>query len=202
MARPGPVQDRSKETKALLLEAAYRVFVREGFEGAQIDAIASEAGRTKGAVYAHFENKEHLFISLMEHRTRETAKRIDVLVAGCTTRDQFVAVFHAAITDLPDPDWAILNLELKLFAIRHPATAKRLKQTFRKIHQHAASAVAERLQGETMVAIKLAALWTIVSAVVLDLKFDAKFMSKQQARILLSEVLDGIFPNLGKSIAS
>ena len=59
-----------------------------------------------------------------------------------------------------------------------------------------------RLQGETMVAIKLAGLWTIVSAVVLDLKCDAKFMSKQQARILLSEMLDGIFPNLGKPTGS
>ena len=169
--------------------------MREGFERAQINAIAMEAGRTKGAVYAHFESKEHLFISLLEQRTHETIERTDRLVAECTSREEFLAAFHLAITELPDPDWAMLNLELKLFAIRHPSAAHRMKQTFREIHRQELGAIAEHLKSETMIGVKLAALWTIVSGVVLDIKFDAKTISKREARVLLSESLDGIFPN-------
>ena len=45
---------RTKETRKLLLEAAEKVFIRDGFEKAQVAQIAAAAGRTKGAVYAHF----------------------------------------------------------------------------------------------------------------------------------------------------
>ena len=35
--------------------------------------IAAAAGRTKGAVYAHFKNKEDLFLALFEQRTGSTS---------------------------------------------------------------------------------------------------------------------------------
>ena len=47
----------SKErTFDALLAAAQRTFVEHGYHGATIDAIAGEAGFTKGAVYAHFDS--------------------------------------------------------------------------------------------------------------------------------------------------
>jgi AcrR family transcriptional regulator len=52
---------RTKETRDLLLRSAETIFVRDGYEGAELGEIASLAGRTKGAIYAHFENKEDLF---------------------------------------------------------------------------------------------------------------------------------------------
>lgn len=63
-------QLRTQETQTRLLDAAEEVFVRDGYEGAQLTKIANVAGRTKGAVYAHFKSKEDLFLALFEHRTR------------------------------------------------------------------------------------------------------------------------------------
>jgi AcrR family transcriptional regulator len=37
--------------------------VRDGYEKAQVAQIAAAAGRTKGAVYAHFRNKCANFLS-------------------------------------------------------------------------------------------------------------------------------------------
>lgn len=57
---------RKAQTRSRLLEAAARVYSRRGFNGATLDEVASEAGLSKGAVYAHFGSKENLLLALME----------------------------------------------------------------------------------------------------------------------------------------
>jgi AcrR family transcriptional regulator len=57
---------RKAQTRSRLLEAAARVYARRGFNGATLDEVASEAGLSKGAVYAHFGSKENLLVALME----------------------------------------------------------------------------------------------------------------------------------------
>ena len=61
------------QTHRLLLDAADRVFVRLGYQGATLDGIAAEAGFTKGAVYWHFKNKEALFLELLADGMRRSA---------------------------------------------------------------------------------------------------------------------------------
>jgi AcrR family transcriptional regulator len=56
----------SAETKAVLLEAAARVFARRGYDGASISEITSEAGLTSGAIYAHYSSKAELFNAALE----------------------------------------------------------------------------------------------------------------------------------------
>ncbi|MCC6152014.1 MAG: TetR/AcrR family transcriptional regulator [Planctomycetes bacterium] len=43
-----------------LLDAALRVFARDGFDGASVASIADEAGVAKGSVYLYFDSKESL----------------------------------------------------------------------------------------------------------------------------------------------
>jgi TetR/AcrR family transcriptional repressor of mexJK operon len=48
------------------MDAAMRVFVREGFTRASVDAIAAEAGVSKRTIYNHFDDKERLFVSVFQ----------------------------------------------------------------------------------------------------------------------------------------
>jgi TetR/AcrR family transcriptional regulator, mexJK operon transcriptional repressor len=48
-----------------IMEAAARVFLREGYAGASGDAIAAEAGVSKRTVYNHFHDKERLFQAIV-----------------------------------------------------------------------------------------------------------------------------------------
>jgi AcrR family transcriptional regulator len=69
--------ERRARTRAALLEAAVRVYARRGFDGATIDAIAEEAGFTKGAVYDHFGSKENLLFALLdEHLAAQIADQV------------------------------------------------------------------------------------------------------------------------------
>lgn len=49
-----------------ILDAAIRVFAREGFDRAQISAIAAEAGVGTGSVYLYFPNKEGILDGVFE----------------------------------------------------------------------------------------------------------------------------------------
>ena len=58
----------AQKTRQHLLDAALEVFWREGVTRASLQAIAQEAGVTRGALYWHFKNKEDLFENLFERQ--------------------------------------------------------------------------------------------------------------------------------------
>jgi AcrR family transcriptional regulator len=49
-----------------ILQAARTVFDRLAYHGATIELIADAAGLSNGAVYYNFDNKEQLFVALLE----------------------------------------------------------------------------------------------------------------------------------------
>jgi len=53
-------------TRDKILDAALRLFARDGFEAVSTSAIAGELGMTKGALYKHFPDKRAIFDSLVE----------------------------------------------------------------------------------------------------------------------------------------
>lgn len=54
-------KEHKEQTRQRILEAAGRVFRRQGYQGGGVDAVMREAGLTHGGFYAHFPNKEALF---------------------------------------------------------------------------------------------------------------------------------------------
>ena len=54
-------------TRERILDAAARLFRRDGFSATGIDAVMAEAGLTAGAFYGHFKSKDELLHASMEH---------------------------------------------------------------------------------------------------------------------------------------
>ena len=52
----------------VILTAAQRLFLRQGYSGTSMDAIAAEAGVAKQTVYNHFGAKEDLFLAIIRGR--------------------------------------------------------------------------------------------------------------------------------------
>src|SRR6266487_4283039 len=81
MAEPKPSRrlrrdEQRQLTRSQLLDAAERVFARDGFRGASIHAIAAEAGYSHGAIYSNFNGKEDLFLVLVEERIDARLARV------------------------------------------------------------------------------------------------------------------------------
>jgi len=55
-----------------ILDAATDVFCREGYAGANIDMIATEAGVSRQTIYNHHGDKEKLFVSVVQALTERT----------------------------------------------------------------------------------------------------------------------------------
>src|SRR5919106_2094042 len=57
------------ERRALIVEAAGRLFGAHGYDATRLDDIAAAAGVTKPVLYRHFESKRALYLALLErHR--------------------------------------------------------------------------------------------------------------------------------------
>jgi len=103
--RPDPRRRRKAERPQEILEAAFIEFSRNGYASTALDQIAERAGVTKGTIYVYFENKEHLFISMVREITKtplETVHEMFETHAGSTAellRAQFSFMYQHIVED-------------------------------------------------------------------------------------------------------
>jgi AcrR family transcriptional regulator len=118
---PGPVRlsrtEQRAQTRVALLEAAARVFVEQGFLGASVEAIAAEAGYTRGAFYSNFGSKEELFAELLQDRVYSIYRRMAEDSADLSQRPtpRELGERLAAIQAHPEGGW-LFRLWLELLA--------------------------------------------------------------------------------------
>lgn len=94
--RKKPEQDRSRATVAVILEAATRVLVRDGYGAFTTNRVAEKAGVSIGSLYQYFPNKESLLDELV--RRHRHAIEDGIAVAAPQARDlPFADVVRAAI---------------------------------------------------------------------------------------------------------
>ncbi|MDE3724088.1 TetR family transcriptional regulator [Nocardiopsis sp. N85] len=81
-----PRQERSRATRARLLEAAVTRLAESGVAGATVGAVAETAGVSRGAAQHHFPTREDLYLAVMRHildsRGEELRRRIATVPEG------------------------------------------------------------------------------------------------------------------------
>jgi AcrR family transcriptional regulator len=114
--------ERQQQTRAELLDAAERVFVARGFEGASIEAITEAAGYTRGAFYSNFKSKAELFAELLQDRIYTMYRRMAAeTVEGARPTMRETGERLAAMQAEGEGRWLFrLWLELLAFAGRDP----------------------------------------------------------------------------------
>jgi AcrR family transcriptional regulator len=68
--------ERGRATRERLIEAGREQFGAHGYEGASLDAILSQAGVKRGALYHHFESKQELFDAVLDREVATLSGRI------------------------------------------------------------------------------------------------------------------------------
>lgn len=125
-------QRRKEETYENILEAAYGVFARRGYDAATIDEIAEVCGVSKGALYHHFASKEVLFATLIRKRYEEPVRLVlsdeggsEVLDLEATVRASVEAAWNHALSDQTAQR---LLTEVRTQAGRNPAVRQILEE--------------------------------------------------------------------------
>jgi AcrR family transcriptional regulator len=120
---------RQAETRTALLDAAERLFGRDGYAVTSLERIAAEAGFTKGAIYANFASKEALFLALQERRSCTLGNHWAAeLPASASLEVQARAISeHLGRLFARQRPWALVAAEFWALAARRPALAKALR---------------------------------------------------------------------------
>jgi AcrR family transcriptional regulator len=191
---------KTRETRALLIAAAETIFVRDGYEGAELGEIAALAGRTKGAIYAQFASKEDIFLALIEERTRIYREEMEAMLAKSTSVDGNIAALRRFyLKRVDDQAWNLLLLEFKLFAMRHPASRKRLQKLFAGMlsqndEGRLAALLGAAAQGKGAVSRveAIQAMQPMISGLVLEARLGINILDKSAIRRLTDRVFEAL----------
>jgi len=191
-------QARTLATRRRLLAAAEKTFARDGFEAARLEDIAGLAGYTRGAFYAHFHSKEDIFFALLEDWVRARIGEVNALLAKQESPAQRLrAVRQHYAQTAKDRRLALLALEFKLFAIRHPEAHARLRARQRRI-RHSAGDLLVRIAKSTKRPLPVAstgaaaALGALANGLLLENLVDSTTLSDEDIRYLLGVFFDAI----------
>jgi AcrR family transcriptional regulator len=117
------------------------VFLRAGYHGTTVEAIATEAGLTIGALYSRFEGKADLFFALLEERIAERTQQF----ADATGADRGNAGREAARlwSEIMrrDLDWQLLVIEFRVHAARHAELSAR----YAEMHERSLTGLATNI---------------------------------------------------------
>jgi AcrR family transcriptional regulator len=136
--------ERQQRTRDELIDAAERLFSRQGFHATSIDAVAAEAGFTKGAVYPNFASKEDLFFAVYERRVDRRVEEMETaLREESTVVDAFDRMAPGSESRRQSGDgWLAVFFEFWAHVLRHPE----LKQRFAAQHRRVIEPVAAALE--------------------------------------------------------
>jgi TetR/AcrR family transcriptional regulator, mexJK operon transcriptional repressor len=120
---PSPVRTVSAPKHDAIVEAARRVFLREGYS-ASMDLVAAEAGVSKQTVYNHFGSKEELFRAIVDHVSDKLLDVLDEREAKADPAATLEAVARRFLKLLLMPAHLALHRMLVAEAPRFPDLAR------------------------------------------------------------------------------
>jgi AcrR family transcriptional regulator len=65
------------ENAERILEEGWRMFQQKGYRGVTVDELCQRCGITKPTLYYYFEDKENLFVQVLQHRLRGFHKEVE-----------------------------------------------------------------------------------------------------------------------------
>lgn len=103
MPKPLPVQRNPDRTRRRILQAAIRLFARQGFHAVSVDAIVALARVNKRMVYHYFGSKDALFeAALVEVYQRIEKIEFHAIERGRTPREKLARLLESYFAFLDD----------------------------------------------------------------------------------------------------
>ena len=107
---------KNNEKYYRIIEAATKVFAKNGFYQSKISEIAKEAKVADGTIYIYFENKDDILISLFEEQMKAVIDNMEVQISGIDDPAKKLERFASTHLDLieKNQDMAeIIQVELR-----------------------------------------------------------------------------------------
>ncbi len=195
-------QERAIQTRRDLLRAARIIFARDGFAVARLQDIAEAAGKSRGALYLNFRDKEDLFFALIAEDISQDYETYKRELRPDSSLEERIRVLTDKLVELVhDRQRMLLQIEFKLYALRHPRRQKRLAELHTAVcYQGGVNSIPELIPGPQMEDSTdrrrtVASFGAILDGIALNLFFDPAGSSEAEIRRKIerevSEYLEG-----------
>jgi AcrR family transcriptional regulator len=183
-----PSDNRSK-----ILEAAFAVLSREGYENVSIKDIAEEAGVAQGLVHYYFKSKQQLVLSVLF----EVCKKMDVYgVEG--TQGALAAFEHFKALLHTRGDAHTLYIQLIGVGLHDKEIGAGIRENIStergKVEQLARQVLAEREADPTPAGAIAGAVWGGVIGIMVQKMVDPDFNSDAAVDALAAMALSAVYP--------
>jgi AcrR family transcriptional regulator len=125
--------ERSNITRRELLATAQRHFLRDGYHGATLDAIADDAGYTKGALYCAYRSKADLFLALFDTVIEERLAELRATRARGACADELAAARVLGPIVERDSRFLLLAIEFWTHASHDPKLLEEFSARYRRL---------------------------------------------------------------------
>jgi len=128
----------ASRTREMIFQACGRILTHEGLTNLTLEAVAAEAGLSKGGLLYHFPTKKDLIEALFEHHNQKFETRLEALLeeetddAGAWLR----AYARASIEQIVDPDNASLYASLFAAEERYASAHQLMRSKYVDWQQH------------------------------------------------------------------
>lgn len=150
-------------TRALIVDAATRLFLRDGFQVTSLEQIGEEAGFTRGAVYSNFPSKTAMGIAVIDELYARKGRELeDALDAAGDLDEWFDELAAWADATIGEPQWTRFEIELAAFSAHEETYRAATAARYAGIRTRWAELIASRLDKDFP--IHAQALSTIILA--------------------------------------
>ena len=201
-AAPGLARVR-RDKRALILDAAIKVFARKGYHGCRISDIAREADIAYGLVYHYFTNKEEILRTIFEERWSGFLELVDEIANRDTpVEDKLVSIAALMLNAYRvRPDWVkVLVLELQRTSrFAEPGQIRAVGLLFQSVARilragQEAGELRPDLDPDVACYVFIGALEIVITSLVLDLiKIEEKAPSESEYYLKVARTVVDIF---------
>jgi AcrR family transcriptional regulator len=190
---------KSERTRTELLRAAEVIFARDGFEASRIEDIAAEAGRSRGAFYANFASKTEVFLALRSLATRQRARALRERIQDLENEEErYNAIIQYIVEQICDTPTQLLQIEFKLFALRHPEllpelAEKHLEASTSVNRQELSDLFPEKSEDSDETRCHTLAVEAILEGFALNARFSPTVLNEARMRKIVPELIAQIF---------
>jgi AcrR family transcriptional regulator len=191
-----------RELRAVIVDAAREIFVRDGFEAFSMRKLASRVECSPGNIYLHFKNKEELFESLVEEsfarllRSLSRLRSLGMLGKGRTSADP-VALLRKGLRAYVDFGLRNPNDYRFAFLIRPPIVKRGYKPhpAFEELRFMVDRCIAEKRFRAVDVETASQALWAAAHGIT-SLLIQRPAFPWVSKREVIAQVIDGAIESL------
>src|SRR5690606_27373486 len=128
-----------------IMDAAFRLIAKKGYESASVAEIAAAAGVSKGLVYSYFKSKQDLVEKIVANAVSEADAGMETLITDdpTVTFENIIRYLFKALKERPDHFRLMFELSFKIdqFEFVHDMAAQKykfysgfLEDLFRRMH--------------------------------------------------------------------